>query len=417
MPKRRRWTPVRGEANRVYDPLERAALGALDLVGRVVFGATRVLAPKALPPFDASGVREVLVLRLDRIGDMIMCLPALAELRAALPQARIRLAVGRWSQELAKSAPVDEILVWSAPWVGRANEGAESFGALMKKAAALREQQLDLAIDLQGDVRAALLLWRACARRRVGYANTGGRYLLTHVVPLDETVSWVEQNRRAVATALGRDAPAAPRVDPLSEDDRGFARRLLATLGLDGRRPLVAIHPSGGRRIKQWPAARWREIAARLQKDFHATILITGTVADAGLARELQEELPSRAIDLTGKLSLRETLAVLERVQLFLSPDTGTMHMACAVGTPSVSVFGPSDPRRYFSGGSGESGSRHVVVRAELWCAPCNLIRKPPAECAAAEAPECLRLVSVESVYREAARSLREISGVASAAS
>jgi ADP-heptose:LPS heptosyltransferase len=287
----------------------------------------------------------------------------------------------------------------------------------MKKAAALREQQLDLAIDLQGDVRAALLLWRTRARRRVGYANTGGRYLLTHVVPLDETVSWVEQNRRAVAAALGRDAPAAPRVDPLSEDDRGFARRLLATLGLDGRRPLVAIHPSGGRSIKQWPAARWREIAARLQKDFHATILITGTVADAGLARELQEELPSRAIDLTGKLSLRETLAVLERVQLFLSPDTGTMHMACAVGTPSVSVFGPSDQRRYFSGGSGESGSRHVVVRAELWCAPCNLIRKPPAECAAAEAPECLRLVSVESVYREAARSLREISGVAPAAS
>jgi hypothetical protein len=126
LPKRRRWTPVRGEANRVYDPLERAALGALDLVGRVAFGAARVLAPEAQPPFDASGVREVLVLRLDRIGDVIMCLPALAELRAALPQARIRLAVGRWSQELAKSAPVDEILVWSAPWVGRANEGARA---------------------------------------------------------------------------------------------------------------------------------------------------------------------------------------------------------------------------------------------------------------------------------------------------
>jgi lipopolysaccharide heptosyltransferase II len=406
LPKRRRWTPVRGEANRVYDPLERAALAALDAAGRTAFGLTRLLSPRAPQPLDPASVREVLVLRLDRIGDLIMSLPALAQLRAALPRARIRLAVGRWSQELAKSAPVDEILVWSAPWVGRPDEGAEGFATLLKQAAALRDQRLDLALELQGDVRAALLAWRSGALRRVGYANTGGRYLLTDVVALDETVSWVEQNRRAVATALGREAPAAPRVDTLTDDDRGFAQRLLTTLGLPGRGPLVAIHPSGGRRIKQWPPARWRDVAARLQEEFRATILITGTPADAELARAVQKDLPDRAIDLSGKLSLRETLAVLERVQLVLSPDTGTMHMACAVGTPTVSVFGPSDPGRYFSGGSGESGSRHVVVRADLWCAPCNLIRKPPAECAQADAPECLQLVSVEAVYREAAQLL-----------
>jgi ADP-heptose:LPS heptosyltransferase len=404
LPKRRRWTPVKGEANRVYDPRERALLGALDAAGRIGFGAARLFARRQEPPTEP---REVLVLRLDRIGDVIMSLPALALLRAELPAARIRLAVGRWSQEIAKSAPVDELLVWSAPWVGRSDEGAESFGALLRKAGALRSRRLDLALDLQGDVRASLLLWRSGARRRIGYANTGGRYLLSDVVPLDETVSWVEQNRRAVAIALGRPAAAAaPLIDLLTEDDRGFARRLLATLGLEERRPLVGIHPSGGRRIKQWPAARWAEVAARLQRDFRATILITGTAGDAALARELQKDLPSRAIDLTGKLSLRETLALVERLDLFLSPDTGTMHMACAVGTPSVSVFGPSDPQRYFSGGSGASGSRHVVVRAELWCAPCNLIRKPPQECAHAPAPECLELVSVDAVSREAARLL-----------
>lgn len=413
MPKRRRWTPLSGEKSRVYDPLERALLGAVDAAGRVGFGVAGLFSAGAQRPPDPRPAREVLVLRLDRIGDLIMSLPALAELRAALPEARIRLAVGRWSAEVAKSAPVDEVLVWSAPWVGRPDEGAMSLGALWAMAAGLRKDGLDLALDLQGDVRASLLLWRTGARRRVGYANTGGRYLLTGVVPLDETLSWVEQNRRAVRTALGCEAPPAARVDPLTEDDRGFAERLLATLGLLGRRPLVAIHPSGGRRIKQWPPARWREVAARLQRDFNATILITGSAADAPLARELGQGLEAPAIDLTGKLSLRETLALLERLDLFLSPDTGPMHMACAVDTPSVSVFGPSDPVRYFSGGSGGSGTRHVVVRAELWCAPCNLIRKPPRECARAEAPECLELVSVEAVYREAARTLGEISGFA----
>jgi ADP-heptose:LPS heptosyltransferase len=89
------------------------------------------------------------------------------------------------------------------------------------------------------------------------------------------------------------------------------------------------------------------------------------------------------------------------------------MHAACAVGTPSVSVFGPSDPGRYFSGGTGESGRRHVVVRAELWCAPCNLIRKPPSECDDGAPPECLRRVEVDDVHREAARLLREAGGYA----
>jgi ADP-heptose:LPS heptosyltransferase len=205
-----------------------------------------------------------------------------------------------------------------------------------------------------------------------------------------------------VALALGRPPGAAPRLELLSEAERAFASRLLANLGLETRRPLVAIHPSGGRRIKQWPVARWREVAARLQREKGATILITGSAADAGLAQELRGELQPRPIDLTGKLSVRETLALLERLDLFLSPDTGPMHMACAVDTPSVSVFGPSDPARYFSGGDGRSGARHVVLRAELWCSPCNLIRKPPAECALAAAPECLDLVSADAVFREA---------------
>lgn len=399
MPKRQRWTPLSGEQNRVYDPLERALLGAGDALGRVLFGWSGS-APDDAPP------REVLVLRLDRIGDVVMSLPALAELRAALPAARLRLAVGHWSAEIAKSAPVDEVLVWSAPWAGRRQEGAESFASLVAKARSLAKAPPDMALDLQGDVRASLLMRLSGARRRVGYANTGGRYLLTDVVPLDERVSWVEQNRRAVALALGRTAGTA-RLDPLRDAERDFARRLFESLRLDSARPVVAVHPSGGRAIKQWPVARWAAVAERLQRDHAATILVTGSAADAALAAELRRGLPKPPIDLTGKLGVRETLAVLERLELFLSPDTGPMHMACAVGTPSLAVFGPSDPARYFSGGSGASGSRHVVVRAELWCAPCNLIRRPPRECARAAAPECLDRVTVEAVYQEAVRLLR----------
>lgn len=394
MPRRRRWTPVKGTGNRIYDARERLVAGAADLAGRALFAAfgTRARA-SAEPP------RDLLVLRLDRIGDVVMSLPALHDLRRALPDARIRLAVGAWSEEVARRAPVDEVLVWSAPWAGRPHEGALSFGALRARARALAAAPPDAAIDLQGDVRASWLMHETGARRRVGYANTGGAYLLSDVVPLDETVSWVEQNRRAAAVLSG--PPAGPAVfDPLTEADRAFAQRLFGTLGLSARRPLVALHPSGGRLVKQWDVARWAAVGRRLQEQQGATVLVTGSGADQPLAAALARGLRDKPIDLTGKLGVIETMSVIADADLFLSPDTGPMHMACAVGTPSVSVFGPSDSVRYFSGGG---DPRHVVVRHELWCAPCNLIRKPPAECAGTEPPECLRGVSVEAVYAAAA--------------
>src|SRR5262249_30246235 len=158
MPRRRRWTPVRGTGNRVYETRERLALLALDLPGRALLGAPAWWARRR----DRSGApppREGLVLRLDRIGDLVMSLPAPSGLRAARPAAGVRWAVPAWSADVARRAPVDEVLVWSPPWAGRRQEGADSWPALLGTARALRGASLDLALDLQGDVRAGLLLW------------------------------------------------------------------------------------------------------------------------------------------------------------------------------------------------------------------------------------------------------------------
>jgi len=316
--------------------------------------------------------------------------------------------VGRWSEEIAKSAPVDEVLVWSAPWAARRGEAADSLRGLWGRARGLRAAGLDLALDLQGDLRSSVLMALTAARRRIGYANTGGAYLLTDVLPLDETVSWVEQNRAAVAAAVQAPSPDTGRRPPAAAD-RDLSRRLIDSLGLSTQRPLVGVHPSGGRDVKQWDPARWGTVAARLEREFGATIVVTGSAADRPLAQAVARELQRTPVDLTGRLGVRETMAVIAGLDLFLSPDTGTMHMACAVGTPSVTVFGPSDPARYFSG----RGPRHVVVRADLWCSPCNLIRKPPAECAGPQPPECLRLVSPDEVHLQASRLLREVGGYA----
>ena len=397
MPRRRRWTPVRGTGLRVENPVERILVAAVDTPGRL-------WRPAPAAPVDPASALDVLVLRLDRIGDVLMALPALADLRRALPKARIRLAVGRWSEEAAAMAPVDEVLVWSAPWAGRRGEGAEGALALARKARALSARPPDVAIDLQGDVRAAFLMRLTAARARVGYANTGGRSWLTHVVPLDETISWVEQNRRAVEMVAGpRRAGAAAHVTA----DPAAAKALLDREGGAVLRPLVGIHPSGGRTIKQWPVERWREVARRLQENLGATVVVTGGPGDAALTRALAEGLPRPVIDLAGRLSVAETMAVIGALDVFLSPDTGPMHMACAMGTPSVAVFGPSAAERYSSAALSPQPERHVVMRRELWCAPCNLIRRPPGECVADVTPECLRIVTVDDVYAAAAGLLR----------
>jgi ADP-heptose:LPS heptosyltransferase len=396
MSRRRRWQNVKGRGSRVTEPRER-------LVVAMASAGARLVAPFLARP--ASGrPSEILVLRLDRIGDVLMSLPAIHALRDALPEAKIRLAVGAWSRDVAKDAPVDEVLVWSAPWVGRKDEGALSSAALFQMARSKRALQPDLAIDLQGDPRAMWLMAATGARARVGYANTGSAALLSHVVDLDENVSFVEQNYRAIEAALGRAVPRKPfRWLDRERRSRGasFLAAQLAQAGLERKGPAIGIHPGAGRGIKEWPIERFIELGRRLVKEKGATLVISGSGSEASKGGAIQAALPGAALDLTGRLDLGPLAEVMSACDAFVSGDTSAMHFACALGLPSVAIFGPSDPGRYFSGGSQGfgAGQNHIVLAPGLWCSPCNLIRRPPEECDSAPVPECLGQITVDAVF------------------
>ena len=390
---RRRWQPVRGYGNRVYEPWERLVTLGVDLPSRA-WTLARGHRARVAPPLAGEDPQRVLVLRLDRIGDVVMSLSALSALRSRLPRAHVTLAVGSWAMEIARSAPVDEVLEWNAPWVGRGVEGRDGWRRLLREAWRLRSRRLDLGIDFQGDPRAALLLRLTGARGRVGYANAGGEALLTHVVPLDETLSWPEQNLLAVRRALG-DTPDGGFPSLVSDAEIAAARERLP----QARAPWVGIHPSGGRRVKEWPADRWSAVGRELLAQCGGSVIVTGSHDDRPLAQAIVAALGgSNTWDLTGELTLRQTLGVIAACDVFLSADTGPMHLAQALGTPSVSVFGPSDPARYITS---RDASRHVIVRPSLWCSPCNLIRRPPRECQD-RVPECLERVSVSEVVASA---------------
>jgi ADP-heptose:LPS heptosyltransferase len=396
MSRRRRWQNVKGTASRVTDPRERF------LVAMASAGA-RLMAPLLGRP-ATSRPAEVLVLRLDRIGDVLMSLPALGALREALPDAKIRLVVGQWSREIAKDAPVDEVLVWSAPWVGRRDEGASSALDLFRAARSRRAARPDLAIDLQGDVRSTWLMAATGARARAGYANTGSASLLTAIADLDEDVGLVEQNYRAIETALGRKVPRKP-FRWLGEERRAQGRALLsarlADAGLEKGGPIIGIHPGAGRRVKEWPVERFIELGRRLVRERNATLVLTGSPGEVAKAGAIHAGLGGAGLDLSGQFSLGTLAEVMSACAALVSGDTSAMHFACALDVPSVAIFGPSDPRRYFSGGDQGFGSRHkhIALAPALWCSPCNLIRRPPEECDSAIVPECLAQITTQAVF------------------
>ena len=396
---------------RIYDPRERMALGALDLMLRGVSRVTGLRPrrdPVATPRANrvqrvnrVNRVKSILALRLDRLGDLLMTLPALQSLRAAAPDAHLELAVGSWNEAVARRLPfVDGVRIVDAPWA--------SWGKKVRFADARRAMRPDgvdapdLVIDFQGDVRVSILMALTGATLRAGYGETGGGYLLTHPGAWDETKSWYWQNLELVKT-LYPDAEDITRpYNFVTAEDRKNA-----AAHLDGAtRPRIGIHPSAGRALKQWEEKKFTALIDRLSET--ASVLVTGASGDKALVERIVAGTHSSPKTLLGT-DLATFAAVVESFDVFVSGDTGPMHLAHAVSTPNVAIFGPSDPVRY--GPSREDAPRfRTVVRTPVYCSPCNMIRRPPKECMTQEAPDCIAGVSVDQVLDAIERTLSQAS-------
>jgi ADP-heptose:LPS heptosyltransferase len=378
---------------RIYDPRERVLLAGADVLFRGVSLLSGLRPGRDRP--DVRSVESVLALRLDRLGDLITTLPALELLRKALPEARLELAVGSWNEPIARRLPfIDRVRVVDSPWSAWGTEA--SFGGAR---AALGRDPFDLALDFQGDVRVLLLMALSGAKLRAGYGDTGGDYLLTHRARWDEKRSWYDQNVDLVRALFPEVVPGGP-IRPynfVTEEDRREAALLLDA----STRPLVGIHPSAGRTLKEWEPEKFAALADRLS-DF-ATVVLTGAESDRSLVERIFEKTSTRPATLVG-LSLPTFAAVIERLDAFVTGDTGPMHLSHAVGTANVAIFGPSDPVRY---GPDESLGLRRVVRSSVYCAPCNMIRRPPLECTRAITPECISTVTVEQVLQAVRETLK----------
>jgi ADP-heptose:LPS heptosyltransferase len=382
----------------IYAPRERALVAAADAALRPLAWARR-LKRRA----DPTPPQRVLLLRLERIGDLLMALDAIDLARASWPQATIDLAVGSWNAPLARLIPgIDAVLTADAPWLAREGSG-DSWPTLISRVRAWRRARYDLVLNFEPDIRSNFLAWRTGAPRRFGFWTGGGGAFLTRALAF-KPARHVGDNAEQLVREAGGPAPAPTPAIPLTDARRvarlqipaeADARAAAALAGL--RTPLVGMHVAGGRESKQWHLDRFADVARHLARDRGATIVLTGTDADRTMVASVAARLGGAPfLDLAGRLDLVDLAAVMARLDLFVASDTGPMHLAAAVGTPVVALFGPADPRRY-----GPRARVERILRVDLPCSPCGQVRLPPLRCRG-KVPDCMDGIDVDPVVAAA---------------
>jgi len=315
---------------------------------------------RGLPSAEASGgAPRLLVIRPDHLGDVLLTTAALRALRAREPDAEITALVGPWSAEVLRRNPdVDCVLVYPFPWFDRRPAGlAERYAAAGALAGWLRALAFERAYVLRTDhwwgAMAAAL---AAIPERIGYGVTDNRPFLTRALPPPAQEHVVRSALRLVA---GDEAAAAPIGTPPtcfrpSGADRGWA---CATTDREAR--YVVVHPGASTALKRWPAERWGVVAEALRGEGFEVWLAGGpgeeSVVDevAGHAPKAQVVRPAPSL---GRLG-----ALFERAVLALGMDSAPMHLATAVGAPTVRMVGPADETLFGPWGDPEL---HVTVRA-----------------------------------------------------
>jgi len=310
---------------------------------------------------------SLLVRATNWLGDAVMTTPALAAVREGFPDARIVLLARPLVAELFRHHPdVDEVMVYELP--GR-HEGA--LGRL-RLAGEVRRRRFDGALLLQNAFDAALIAFLGRIPERAGYPTDGRRILLTLPVPL--TPGILERHEveyyLCLLDGLGipRPVPSALKL-AVTEGEREAMATRLAYLGIERGAPIVTINPGATYgSAKRWYPDRFAAVADTLSGEWGAGVVVVGSAAEAPLAGEIETAMRNPPVNLAGKTTVRELMALLSLSSFLITNDSGPMHIGAALGVPLVAIFGPTDWRR-----TSPWSGRAKVVRAQIDCSPCRL--------------------------------------------
>lgn len=348
-------------------------------------------------------VRRILIIKPSSLGDVVHALPFLSSLRHRYPDRYIAWLVEEAAADLLLEHPLlDRVIVSGRRRWGRAIRTPSRGPAALREMAALmaelRQGRYDLVVDLQGLLKSAVMVLCAGAPFRVGLADgrEGSGRALTHVVPLPPGPLHAVDRYLEAARFLGANPLAKAFVFPLRPDDGARAEALLVEAGAGPDMPVIALNPQARWPTKLWGEEQFARVGEMLADRHGARIMIIGSSSDLPVARRVANRMNPAPFVATGRTDLKVLIALLKRIDLLVTVDSGPMHLAAAVGTPLVALFGPTDPRLI-----GPYGGDGVVLRVPLPCSPCSKRR-----CRIETDRLCMQSISVQEVVEAASAAL-----------
>ncbi len=330
-------------------------------------------------------VDKIVIKATNWVGDTILTTPAIRLLRRQFPGAKIVCIARPWVMELLiDNRDIDEL------WREEQTKNPAGVASLIYR---LRASNFDLGVIFPNSFYSAFLFWAGGVKHRLGYNRDGRRWLLTEAVPVTNEilkVHQVEYYLNILRSICDVDNAERKLILPVNEQVAVEVKNLLEQAGIlsNDRTPFIGINPGAYYgSAKRWLPERFAEVASYLQLKYRAKIVITGTAQERPIANTIVELAQAKQIyNLAGEITLRQLIALLSMLDIYITNDSGAMHIAAAVDTPVVAIFGSTD---WIT--TAPYSSKAIIVRKDTECAPC-LLRECPTD------HRCMTAVKVEDV-------------------
>ncbi len=346
-------------------------------------------------PWPKQTPKNIIVRMPNWLGDLVMATPVLADLRTRFPDANITAMCQSNVAGLLKNDPhINEVFSYKKPsgWIHRAQH--------WEIIETVQLGEYDLGILLTNSFSSAWWFWRGKVANRIGFAGNLRSCLLNKAVPFPETreTQHLVITYKMLLAPIGIGISDSPPKLYVSNEERQAAIELLKKYRIDPtKNSIIGINPGAAYgSAKCWLPDRFRAVTEKLLEDPNHFILYFGDNAGASLVNEICHEMPERVINLAGKTNLRELLALIEQCKVLLTNDSGPMHIAAALGTPLLALFGSTSDVQ-----TGPYGHYAKVIHKHVECSPCYL-RTCPIDF------RCMKRIEVDEVYQELEKLIRK---------
>ncbi len=314
-------------------PIYKPFLYCIDFMGSFLFRN------KKKEVFEKEKIKRIAIIRFDHLGDVILTTPLFRILRMKFPHAKITLLCRTIAKEIMQeNKNLDEVISLEPPWFDRNKEqNKQGFNNFIEE----HKKYYDLVLELHADPR-NIFFADKIGKYTIGYGIRGFGFLLNKTAEYSLEKKHIIERNSDVLSAIGtyekdkKDMKTEITIPQKVENDmrkdlpKGF---------------LICINPGTGRSTKMWDTLKWAKVADELIKKYNVTIVFTGSQKEKGIIQEITEDMHAKKyVDMSGKTSPLTLAAVIKQCSLFISPDTGPLHIARAVETPSIGLFGPVDP-------------------------------------------------------------------------